>query len=100
MSFARVLHRQKSSLTLPAREHARELTKIERKAGRRARAAECLADAVVAATFADGIRLARGEHRKYRAVVIMIAAKVGEIDVQRVDERRGHLDERFERGER
>src|ERR1043166_8759920 len=62
-----------------------ELTKVEREARCRARASERLADTIVASAIADGGCLAGGKHRKDRTVVIVIAAKVREIDVERLD---------------
>jgi hypothetical protein len=80
-----------------ARDDAGELAQVEREAGGRPRAAERTADAVVAAAVADRAGLARREHRERRAVVVMIAAQVGEIDVQRLDLR---LCRAYERGQR
>src|SRR5262245_30160621 len=66
-------------------QHAGELAQIEREPGCRSRAAECLADAVVAAAVANVVGLARGEDGKDRAVLVMIAAQIREVDMQRLD---------------
>src|SRR5262252_6069763 len=63
----------------------RELPEIQREACRGTRPTERLADAVVAAAVADRRGLARRVHRKDRTAVVMVAAQVAEIDVQRVD---------------
>src|SRR5271167_4408409 len=62
-----------------------ELAQVQGESRRRAGAAEGLADAVVALAAADRAGLARGKHRETRAALIMIAAQVGQIDVQRFD---------------
>ena len=77
-----------------AQHDARELPQVEREAGGGPRAPERLADAVVAAAVADRARLARGEHREDRAVLVMISSQVGEIDVERFDVRLRGLRER------
>ena len=77
-----------------------ELAQVERKAGRGTRAAESLADLVVAPAAADRIGLAGGEHREARAGLVVIAAQIGEIDVQRFDPWPRGLRERGERGQR
>ena len=51
---------------LGASQHVGQLAQVQREAGGRPRAAERLADAVVAAAVADRVRLARGEHREDR----------------------------------
>src|SRR5215831_5812688 len=68
-----------------------ELAQVEREAGRRPRAPESLADAVVAFAAADGVGLAGREHGEARASLVMIAAQIGEIDVQGLDSRLGGL---------
>src|SRR5208282_5730630 len=62
-----------------------ELAQVECEAGRRTGAAERLADAVVALAAADRVWLAGGKHRETRAALIVIAAQVGQIDMQRFD---------------
>src|SRR5262245_52412786 len=80
-----------------AREHVCELPQVEREAGRGSRAAERLPDAVVASAVADRRGMPGGEHGEDRSVLVMIAAQVGEIDVQRLDVRRRRAGERVER---
>src|SRR4029453_9372007 len=69
-------------------------------ARRGTRTPERLADAVVAAAVADRRGLARRVRRKDHTAVVMVAAQVAEIDVQRVDARLARLRERLERDER
>src|SRR5215472_5632688 len=64
---------------------ARELAQIQRESGGGARAAERLADAVVALAAADRVWLTRREYREAGAVLVVVAAQVCEIDVQSLD---------------
>src|SRR5271165_6416191 len=68
-----------------AADEGRELAQVEGEPGRRTGAAERLADAIVALAAADRVGLARSKHRETRAALIMIAAQVGQIDMQRFD---------------
>src|SRR5271157_5852013 len=77
-----------------------ELAQVEGESGRRTGAAEGLADAVVALAAADRVGLARGKHRETRAALIMIAAQVGQIDVQRLDLVASGVRKGLQRGER
>src|SRR5437763_2454480 len=77
-----------------------ELTEIEGERGGGPRTPERLANAIVASTVADCGRLAGGEHGENRAVVVVIAAKIGKIDMQRFDARPRGLRKRIQRAER
>ena len=85
---------------LRSRQQRGELTQIECESGGRPGATEGLANAIVAFTAADGIGLAGGEHGETRAGLVVITAKVGEIDVQCLDLGFGRRGERRQRGER
>src|SRR5215831_7200487 len=82
-----------------ARQQPGELPQVQRKARRWSRATERLADAVVALAASDGVGFAGGEYREAGAGLVMVAAQVREIDVQRLDLRPGGLRERVERRE-
>src|SRR5690242_17839706 len=77
-----------------------ELAQVEREAGRRPRAPERFADTVVAFAAADRIGFALGEHRKTRAGLVVIAAQIREIDMQRGHLRAGGQRKRFQRRHR
>src|SRR5690349_16338296 len=75
-----------------------ELAQVERKPGGGASAAERLADAVVPLAAADGVGFALGEHRETGAGLVVIAAQIREIDMQRGDLRAGGQRQCFQRG--
>src|SRR5438132_11799383 len=79
---------------LLASDDAGELAQVERESRGRPRAPKRLADAVVALAASDGVGLPGGKHRKARTRLVVIAAQVGEIDVQRFDVRRRRLRKR------
>ena len=91
--FARVARRRRpvrrSRASTPRSAGARrEAAQVHRESCGGARAPERAADAVVAAAATaidDRAVLALREHRERRARVVVIAAQVGEVDVDRVD---------------
>src|SRR5437660_7871579 len=85
---------------LRLRPQSGDLAHVERESGGGSRATERLADAVVPTAIADGCRQAGREDRKYCAAVIVIAAQIGEVDVQGLDLRSGRFRERLECSER
>src|SRR5271169_239730 len=90
---------RRCDLSRRAADERGKLTQVQREPRRRAGAAEGFADAVVALAAADRAGLAHGEHRKTRAALVVIAAQVGQIDVQRFDPVTSGLRERLQRRE-
>ena len=62
--------------------HCGELAQVHAESGRRTRAAESLADLVIAAAARDRIRPAAGIGREHHAAVIVITAQLGQIKTQ------------------